>query len=495
MLPSLTIHLLHATDVAGAVSTPSPLLHGRVHRTPTASAPGGSCKCHSLHTCGDLHVLRGRTYTPERMTAGSFLPIDGSSPEPVGQVVRGLRRRLGLSQDDLAGLLGCSRRWIIDLEQGLIVDLRLSDCQGLAAALQVDKDRIVNSALATASAMLEARGQSGQKRPYAGRIAPTMSMQSAVLLNEAPSVGPVAVSNLSPRHVDPETPAQLEALLNEYVRIDNRLGPAHLVSLMDVHLHHISELVSVASDSIRPDLLTVRARYAEFAGWLQQDAGNLVAAKYWTTRALDWARAANNPVVTSYILMRLSNQGSESGDTRSALGLANASLRYREQLSGPTRALAHRQQARAYALAQDEVACARALESTIEAVTSPGDNYDEQRTLSGYCTVRYVRSDAADCWTLLGKPRRAVPILEEILAQWPLEHQRECGLATVRLAIAHAANDEPEQACLAAQLAVAILQTSRSARAIAQLRRLPALLAEWQDMPCVIHLHEALASL
>jgi hypothetical protein len=48
---------------------------------------------------------------------------------------------------------------------------------------------------------------------------------------------------------------------------------------------------------------------------------------------------------------------------------------------------------------------------------------------------------------------------------------------------------------LAAQQAVVIQQTSRSARAIAQLCRLPTLLAEWQNLPCVTQLYEALASL
>ena len=60
----------------------------------------------------------------------------------------------------------------------------------------------------------------------------------------------------------------------EYVKIDNLLGPAHLLALMKLHLDFIGELLNVASGQVRTELLTTGACYAEFAGWLHQDAGN-----------------------------------------------------------------------------------------------------------------------------------------------------------------------------------------------------------------------------
>jgi hypothetical protein len=64
-----------------------------------------------------------------------------------------------------------------------------------------------------------------------------------------------------------------------------------------------------------------------------------------------------------------------------------------------------------------------------------------------------------------------------------------------RLAVARAADREPEQACYVAQEAAAIITNTWSARAVAELRRLPALLAPWPDLAPVAELRETLAAL
>jgi hypothetical protein len=94
----------------------------------------------------------------------------------------------------------------------------------------------------------------------------------------------------------------------EYVKIDNLLGPAHLLDLTTLHLNFIGELLTIAAGQVRTELLTVGASYAEFAGWLYQDAGNPQSATYWTDRALSWAQTADNHLMVSYVLMRKSNQ-------------------------------------------------------------------------------------------------------------------------------------------------------------------------------------------
>ena len=96
---------------------------------------------------------------------------------------------------------------------------------------------------------------------------------------------------------------------------------------------------------------------------------------------------------------------------------------------------------------------------------------------------------------LLGQPRKAVAILEHGLAEWPAQYQRDRGLNLARKAVAHAADQEPEQACAAAQEAAGIVSNTWSARATAELRRIPALLAPWPDLTPVAELRETLAAL
>ena len=298
-----------------------------------------------------------------------------------------------------------------------------------------------------------------------------------------------------PQRLDPEAIGRLRTILMEYTKIDNLLGPAHLLALMKLHLDFIGELLTVASGQARTELLTTGAWYAEFAGWLHQDAGNPQRAAYWTNRALGWARAADNPLMVSYVLMRMSNQASGLGDATRTLDLARAALRKQDRLSPRARALVFRQEAHGHALSGEPTACARALEAAQEQATATEDHGDDERALTGYCIPNYIDGEAAECWMILGQPRKAVVILEHGLSAWPAPYQRDRGLNLARLAVAQAASHEPEQACSVAQEAAAIVSNTWSARATAELRRLPTLLAPWPDLAPVVELRETLAAL
>jgi hypothetical protein len=299
----------------------------------------------------------------------------------------------------------------------------------------------------------------------------------------------------TPRRVDPEAVGRLGTILTEYAKIDNLLGPAHLLALTSVHLQFISELLTVAAGEGRAELLTVGARYAEFAGWLHQDAGNPQEAAYWSDRAVGWAQAADNDLMVSYVLMRKSNQASSQGDAHRTLGLARAALRGQDRLSPRARALALRQEARGHALSGNPTGCARALDAAREQARAPEDQGEEDRILTGYCTSAFIEMEAADCAMLLDQPRLAVVTFQHGLATLPAEYQRDRAVNLARLAVAHAASQEPDLACAVAQEAAAIVNGTWSARAVAELRRLPTLLCQWPDLAPVAELEATLAAL
>jgi transcriptional regulator with XRE-family HTH domain len=299
----------------------------------------------------------------------------------------------------------------------------------------------------------------------------------------------------TPRRVDPEAVGRLGTILIEYANIDNLLGPAHLLALTKLHLQFISELLTVATGEGRTELLTVGARYAEFAGWLHQDAGNPQEAAYWSDRAMGWAQAAGNDLMVSYVLMRKSNQASSQGDANRALGLARAALRGQDRLSPRARALALRQAARGHALSGDPTGCARALNAARDQAALSEDQGEEDRILTGYCTPAFIEMEAADCAMLLGQPHQAVVTFQHGLATLPAQYQRDRAVNLARLAVAHAASREPELACAVGQEAAAIVNGSWSARAVAELRRLPALLSRWPDLAAVAELEATLAAL
>jgi transcriptional regulator with XRE-family HTH domain/tetratricopeptide (TPR) repeat protein len=298
-----------------------------------------------------------------------------------------------------------------------------------------------------------------------------------------------------PGRVDREAVGRLGTILTEYAKLDNLLGPAHLLTLTSLHLKFISELLTVASGEGRNELLTVGARYAEFTGWLHHDAGDPQAAAYWSDRAMGWAQAAGNDLMVSYVLMRKSNQASSQGDASRTLGLARAALRGQDRLSSRARALALRQEARGHALSGDPTGCARALDAAREQAAVSEDQGDEDRILTGYCTPAFIEMEAADCAMLLGEPDRAVVTFQHGLATLPAQYQRDRAVNLARLAVAHAASQEPERACAVAQEAAAIVHSTWSARAVDELRRLPTLLSRWPDLAPVAELEATLAAL
>src|SRR6266545_4169994 len=225
------------------------------------------------------------------------------------------------------------------------------------------------------------------------------------------SAATLALPAQTSRHVDPEAAALLRSIRVEYARADNLLGPTHLLDLMSLHLDFIGELTAAASGDVRTELFAVRAKYAEFAGWLYQDAGNARAADYWSDRALEWATVADDHFLTSYVLMRKSNLASGVGDAARALDLAQAALHKQDRLT-----------------------------------------------------------------------------------PWPSEYQRDRGVHLARLAVAHAANRDPEQACAVAREALTIAASTGSGRAIIELRRVVGRLARC-DLPAVAELRESLAIL
>ncbi|MGH8896909.1 MAG: hypothetical protein ACRDZ4_07800 [Egibacteraceae bacterium] len=83
-------------------------------------------------------------------------------------------------------------------------------------------------------------------------------------------------------------------------------------------------------------------------------------------------------------------------------------------------------------------------------------------------------------------------MFERQLAVLPARYYRDRGVYLSRQAIAHAANNDPDQAGAVGHKALAVGRETGSARIFAELHRLDASLADWSDLAVVAQLHEAL---
>jgi transcriptional regulator with XRE-family HTH domain len=391
--------------------------------------------------------------------------------QDMGMLFRLLRKRLGATQDAIGVRVGMSQPDISKIANGRRRVEEHHVFAGIAEGLGMPPD---------------ARRLLGVAHP--GDAEEGFPERVGVAALPAVHVEP-------PRRVGPEAADALRGALAQYAKLDNLIGPRHVMAAVAVHLDFVGRILDVAAGPTRTRVLRVGASFAEFAGWIHQDAGDAATALRWSDRALEWAAEAGDQTIVSYVLTRKSHQAAALRDRAGTLGLAEAALRDADRVSPRTRALALRQLARGHALARDADACARALDAARGQAARGDDHGEAERTLTGYCTPAYIELEAADCWLTLGRAGDAIQVYETCLADWPAAFERDRGVHLARLATAHAAARDPERACAAALDAVPIAADTGSARAADELRRLPGWLGRWKDTEGVRVLAEALRTL
>jgi transcriptional regulator with XRE-family HTH domain len=264
------------------------------------------------------------------------------------------------------------------------------------------------------------------------------------------------------------------------------LGPHQVLGTVGGHLDLVQQLLPNIAGAKRVRLLQVGARYGEFASWLNQDSGNARAATHWADRAMEWAQEAGNPLMVSYVLVRKADQAAATRDAARTIGLAQSALQHRRRLTSRGRAVALQQLAVGYALAGDEVACQRALDTAAQLAERSQQEGDEGP--GRYCTPAYVEIQRAATWIELGRPERAIDLFEDSLATLPSVHRRDRGVYLARLASAYALSGSPDTSVPKGWEAWTVAQATGSRRITTELGQLGSRLTRWQSMPEVAQL-------
>ncbi|WP_280466289.1 helix-turn-helix domain-containing protein [Nocardia brasiliensis] len=291
--------------------------------------------------------------------------------------------------------------------------------------------------------------------------------------------------------LQPTLANSLLTTLHEYVLTDKLTGPHPLLPIVAQQLQLIERLERTSRPRGRERLRTVRARFAEFLGWLHQDAGNLAAALAATKAAATLAHETGATQLLSYIRMRQSNLAADAGNPHAVIDLAQAALHSDVPNPPRHRAIALRQLAHGYARLGNATACVRALDQAQHYAAEHGDD-----DLAGYCTSEYIAMEAASCLVELGRPEQAIEILEPQLPRWQPDNRRDLGRALTVLARALARTRQPDDALKVAAHALAITTETRSTRTEFELYRLARELHTYEAPDHAaelrIHLHKAL---
>jgi len=297
----------------------------------------------------------------------------------------------------------------------------------------------------------------------------------------------------SAREIDPHLVRHwldLKALLDRH---DAMFGSRDLLTTVGRELSLIGEHRQIARGELHTQLLRVESRWAQFASWLSNDAGDLSRRDYWADRALRLSHEADYPDMQAYVLMRRAQWAVQASDEHRAIMFADAALRT-EGTSDEIRALCALKQAQGHALANDAASCEHSLAAAhdlLERAAPPETPWHD--LASEEVSPPYVLAAEARCWLWL-QPHKAIAAYEDVLRCWTPSATRGRGLHRARLALAYAAADEPDSAAAEGVKASDIAKATKSHMTLRELKHLDDQLAAC-DVPAVADFREALAAL
>lgn len=264
------------------------------------------------------------------------------------------------------------------------------------------------------------------------------------------------------------------------VESDNLLGPGHIMPTVESHIRLISHLRSDRSGVDRQALMNIQAQYAEFAGWLHQDLSDFNRARYWLDRSLEWAHAAGDQEMATYILARKSQLAGDMSNGADGVDLAVAAgnvARPRSRLAAVAPAYA----AYGHALLGDKTETLRTLDKADERLAEL--DADPASQWASWLDTAYIAVQRARCLETLGKHGQAAATFQQAIKDLPSMYRRDRGVYLAREARAHAHAADPAQAADAGLQAIAIAAETGSGRILTELAKLDIDLTAQRSVP------------
>ncbi|MEZ0109117.1 transcriptional regulator with XRE-family HTH domain [Catenulispora sp. EB89] len=252
-------------------------------------------------------------------------------------------------------------------------------------------------------------------------------------------------------------------------KLSQQLPPELVLRRLIVDFNTLMELEQT-SPTAAPQLCLLAARYAEFIGWMCQEAGRLDHALAWTRRTADLATRAEAEDLAVYTLVREAELALYDGDPTTAMELAGRVLED-PRARARSRGLAAHRQAQAFAVRGDHARCLSSLDHARDLLHPERVAQDEP--VVGSVTVGGLDNAIAGwCHYDLGRPQRASEFLADALDRTPTEAHRSRALFGARLALAYEAAGELDEMQVVTLQVLEDVGLVRSAGANAELRGL-----------------------
>lgn len=306
----------------------------------------------------------------------------------------------------------------------------------------------------------------GRPYPSLGFTEPTGARQvnrRAVLGAGALAVAGLLAEPATSRHVDDELVDALHARTTRLRALDEHLGGADTYRTYAAELEATTVLIRDAAYAPETGrrLAGLFAEQAQQAGWAAFDAGSQYRAEQLFATSLDAARTAGDSALAGNALALLAYQQSSTG--RNSVDTAAAAyLEAGPNAPAGTRVLLAQRLAWAHAAAGQ----AKATQHALDLAQNHLEDCDGHPVpdWAAWADEREQRIISGRCWSELGRPLRAVPILESVLAEYEDSHARDKALYLTWLAGAYADAGEVEAAAMTTARALDLSSNVASAR-------------------------------
>ncbi len=417
-----------------------------------------------------------------------------------GPELRKRRIAAGLTLTRLAELLNYSKGHLSKIERGHKApppefarrcDVQLGAGGELERLLPAER-RQARAARATGTEP----GNAATRRSELGRRQLLAAGASSLLGGElAVSLMPVASGATDRAEADVgAAPVEIFRIqFDQMRRLGQSSAPRTLLPLLAAQTRTLGELAVQADPVNRGRLIMLASRYAEYAGWMAQEAGDNSLALSWTAQAVEFAEACGDRDLAAYALVRRALVTFYAGDATRTVRLVGPAQA--GNLPPRIRGLAAQREAQGHALAGDEHACLRSLDRARELLATADAEAGGGAPVLGTTSLADPAAMVTG-WCLydLGRTERAAEVLDRECSRIPASAIRSRARYGVRRALAHAASGDPERAC---QLAVGVLPLVpmlKSATILADVRRLARELRRFQGVGSVRNLQPLLAT-
>ncbi len=239
------------------------------------------------------------------------------------------------------------------------------------------------------------------------------------------------------------------AMFGQLRQLGQQTSPTLLLPTLIAQTHTMQSIATRASGTTRDRSFSLAARYAEYTGWMAQEAGQEKVALWWTDLAVALARAGSDQELAAYSLVRRALVTMYAGDGRQTVALAEQAQRHRAA-SARVRGLAAQREAQGHALRGDYRACCVALDRAEEllATAATTESTTERTTVLGSSSVANPAAlTRAWCLYDLGKPAEAAQRFDRELGGVDPGRSRFQARWGVRRALSYAASGEIDHAC------------------------------------------------